>query len=124
MVQPPNLPIPDDDEQLTQWFDQYVDTVSTNSVHRPSGDQLYACPCCGYLTLSSRGNFEICNVCFWEDDGQDDHDANAVRGGPNGNLSLTQARQNFAEFGSNRQRDLPHVRKPRPDENPDSPAGV
>jgi hypothetical protein len=26
-------------------------------------------------------------VCFWEDDGQDDHDADLVRGGPNGALS-------------------------------------
>ncbi|WHO76586.1 MULTISPECIES: CPCC family cysteine-rich protein [Rhizobium] len=39
-------------------------------------------------------------VCFWEDDGQDDHDAELVRGGPNGPLSLVQARLNFAESGA------------------------
>ena len=47
------------------------------------------------LTLSERGGFEICSVCWWEDDGQDDADADVVRGGPNGDLSLTQARKNF-----------------------------
>jgi hypothetical protein len=43
--------------------------------------------------------FQICPVCFWEDDGQDDHDAEAIRGGPNYELSLSQARRNFAKFG-------------------------
>ncbi|TDB84637.1 hypothetical protein E1264_23975 [Actinomadura sp. KC216] len=60
----------------------------------------FPCPCCGYLTLDSRGNFDICDVCFWEDDGQDEHDADVVRGGPNGALSLTQARRNFAQIGA------------------------
>ncbi len=54
-----------------------------------------ACPCCGYATLSERGGWEICCVCSWEDDGQDNHNANVVRGGPNGKLSLTRARINF-----------------------------
>ena len=28
------------------------------------------CPCCGFMTfdVESRGNWEICPVCFWEDD--------------------------------------------------------
>ena len=34
----------------------------------------------------------MCPTCMWEDDGQDDHDADIVRGGPNSDLSLTQAR--------------------------------
>ena len=36
------------------------------------------CPCCGNLTLSARSRFEICPVCGWEDDGQDDADAHEV----------------------------------------------
>jgi len=55
-------------------------------------------------------------VCFWEDDGQDSHDADEVRGGPNGSLSLTQARQNFREFAASDRKSLQHVRKPRPEE--------
>jgi hypothetical protein len=53
------------------------------------------CPCCGYWTLSERGTFEICAECGWEDDGQDDADADVVRGGPNGALSLTAAREHY-----------------------------
>ena len=77
----------------------------------------FTCPCCGRRTLESfPGSYEICPVCFWEDDGQDSHDADEVRGGPNGSLSLTQARQNFREFAASDRKSLQHVRKPRPEE--------
>jgi len=56
------------------------------------------CPCCGYNTLKTRDNYEICFLCSWEDDGQDDEDANRVRGGPNGDYSLTEARENFKQY--------------------------
>ncbi|WP_171099328.1 CPCC family cysteine-rich protein [Ruegeria sp. HKCCD7255] len=29
------------------------------------------CPCCRLPTLRERGNYEICMVCWWEDNGQD-----------------------------------------------------
>ena len=61
--------------------------------------ELLPCPCCGYRTLDSLGAYEICVVCWWEDDGQDNDDADVVRGGPNGDLSLTQARVNFLKQG-------------------------
>lgn len=47
------------------------------------------CPCCGYPTLNERNAWNICAICFWEDDGQDDLDADQVYGGPNSNYSLT-----------------------------------
>ena len=50
--------------------------------------------------LQERGGDDICPVCFWEDDGQDDHDADTVRGGPNRNLSLSQGRTNYATYGA------------------------
>ncbi len=53
------------------------------------------CPCCGCRTLTERGAYDICPVCGWEDDGQDDADADVVRGGPNGRLSLAAARRAF-----------------------------
>jgi len=28
----------------------------------------FACPCCGYKTLSEQGSYLICPVCYWEDD--------------------------------------------------------
>jgi hypothetical protein len=76
----------------------------------------YRCPCCSHLTLCGRAGFEICPVCYWEDDGQDSHDADEVRGGPNGSLNLTQARQNFREFGATDRKFLQSVRRPRPEE--------
>jgi Cysteine-rich CPCC len=59
-----------------------------------------ACPCCGYVTLDERGHYDICDVCWWEDDGQDNDDADSVWGGPNLD-SLTRARANFIIYGIN-----------------------
>ncbi len=61
--------------------------------------ELLPCPCCGFKTLPEIAADEICQVCWWHDDGQTDHDADEVRGGPNADLSLTQARLNFIEHG-------------------------
>ncbi|HDS1039071.1 TPA: hypothetical protein QDZ42_002087 [Stenotrophomonas maltophilia] len=87
------------------------------------------CPCCGSRSLASRGGYDICPVCFWEDDGQDDDDADVVLGGPNGDLSLTDARANYRRFGASRMQDLRHVRQPLPQELPglivgNTPAGA
>ncbi|MER6540751.1 CPCC family cysteine-rich protein [Streptomyces sp900105755] len=74
--------------------------VSEESLSSPSNDAaggLIACPCCFQRTLEERANFEICPECGWEDDGQDDADAHIARGGPNGRLSLTQARLDYLE---------------------------
>lgn len=73
----------------------------------------HRCPCCHCLTLSALSAFEICPVCFWEDDGQLNDDAQMVRGGPNGNLSLAQAQANYKMIGACEQRALPYVRKPK-----------
>jgi hypothetical protein len=76
----------------------------------------YRCPCCRYKTLYERAGYEICKVCFWEDDGQDDHDADDVRGGPNGVLSLERARINFQTLGACDGKFVSNVRHPLPDE--------
>jgi hypothetical protein len=101
----------------TAWFERYCDTLDNASfvAERRAGER-HRCPCCRYRTLHTRGHFEICPVCFWEDDGQDEHDADIVRGGPNGTLSLTAARANFDDFGASERRSLSHVRRPLPDE--------
>jgi hypothetical protein len=75
--------------------------MTFRSILKPfSATAEYRCPCCLGRTLYARGRYEICPMCFWEDDGQDDHDADEVRGGPNGTLSLTEARLNFKQFGA------------------------
>jgi len=55
------------------------------------------CPCCGYPTLRHRHDYDTCNLCGWEDDGQDDADADEVLGRPNSDYSLTEARRNFID---------------------------
>lgn len=92
------------------------------NVNRGPKDGPYGCPCCGFMTLSERGTHEICPVCFWNDDGQDDHDADRVRGGPNRGISLTEARRNFHVYGASDERRIHHVRAPLPEEHP-SPSG-
>jgi hypothetical protein len=110
-------PKPEEIEQNLKWFHTYVDVLENLSVSEPpQAGVSYNCPCCGYKTLDDRGGFDICSVCFWEDDGQDDHDADIVRGGPNGALSLSQARANFQSFGACEKRHLENVRKPLPEE--------
>src|SRR5712671_3874409 len=88
---------PNDDPRMTDeellarrkaWFDFY--SLQGNVFAPPSGEK-YTCPCCGHTTLDERGAYEICSECGWEDDGQDDHDSDVVRGGPNGSLSLDAA---------------------------------
>jgi cysteine-rich CPCC protein len=63
---------------------------------------------------------ELCPVCWWEDDGQDgsegSHDAAEVRSTVNGDLSLSQARRNYAECGAAHPRFMRYVRKALPAE--------
>jgi len=76
-------------------FDEYL---KKNQIKLSDGIKKFTCPCCGFPTLNERGGYEICVLCKWEDDYQDDKDANEVLGGPNGKLSLTQARKNFQKY--------------------------
>jgi Cysteine-rich CPCC len=76
----------------------------------------YRCPCCHCKTLYGRAQDEICRVCYWHDDGQDEHDADLVRGGPNGLLSLRQAQANFSRYGASDQRFVFNVRTALPSE--------
>jgi hypothetical protein len=95
------------------WFHEYPARFETQPPDLP-----LRCPCCGCKTLDKRGDFDICSVCFWEDDGQDDYDADVVRGGPNGSLSLTQARANYRQFGACDEQMVCNVRPPRPEDLP------
>ena len=54
------------------------------------------CFCCGYFTLSNRRHFEICDVCFWEDDGVSEP---SEESGPN-HITLEKGRLNFSKFGA------------------------
>ena len=78
------------------------------------------CPCCGYLTLDARdppGTYDICKVCFWEDDPVQLRDP-TYEGGANV-VSLNQARENYRRYGVSERAYADAVRAPRPDEVPD-----
>ena len=82
--------------------------------------QHYQCPCCGYYTLDSRGGYDICPVCFWEDDHPGEifgQPAPERPEGPN-HVHLWQARENFLAFGASEERVKGYVRPPNPDEMP------
>lgn len=83
----------DDLLRRRQWFDRYL--KPQGGVTETGESALFTCPCCGYPTLHSHGSYEICSLCYWEDDGQDDPYADDVRGGPNHGYSLSEARANF-----------------------------
>lgn len=72
----------------------------------------YTCPCCGYKTLDEEppGTYNICSICFWEDDGvqYDDPD---YEGGAN-TPSLRKAQKNYLLFGACEEGCKEFVREP------------
>lgn len=82
------------------------------------GIVMFPCPCCGYLTLAEEppGTYEICDVCFWEDDYVQFKDE-SYRGGAN-DMSLEEARRNFKELGAKSREHVKLVRDPSPEEIP------
>jgi len=76
----------------------------------------FPCPCCGYKTFKHKpnGSYEICGVCYWEDDPiqleETDYEGGANR------VSLRQAQNNFQLFGACEEDMVKRVRKPAPDE--------
>jgi hypothetical protein len=81
-----------------------------------SAPSVSACPCCSYLTIAELGGYEICPVCYWEDDPvQTD---NPLPGGGANKESLSEARANFVAFGAIAKEYISRVRPPKPDELP------
>ena len=72
----------------------------------------YPCPCCGCLTFDAPpdGNYDICPVCFWEDDpiaSEYPDEACCCNG-----VSLSEARKNYAKFGACSEKVIDKCRKP------------
>ena len=102
----------------------------------------YRCLCCGYRTIGERGRFEICPICFWEDDpyilygkrneqgnitsvyyyndcDSEDYDGGDIldlESGTNHLLTLRQGRYNFRKFGAFAEDVKEFVRFPRSSE--------
>ncbi|MDX2253231.1 MAG: CPCC family cysteine-rich protein [Nitrospira sp.] len=80
---------------MKDWFLRYVQQVEERKDWAMYRNR-YLCPCCFMPTLNARAAYDVCKICDWEDDGQDSNDAAIIRGGPNGDYSLREARDNFA----------------------------
>jgi len=70
----------------------------------------FPCPCCGHVVFEESLCWEICPICFWEDDPVQVADP-WFEGGAN-KPSLIQAQQNYKSFGAMERRFTSNVRKP------------
>jgi len=78
----------------------------------------FRCPCCGNYTLpTGPGNYDVCPVCFWEDDPTQNRQPN-LRGGAN-LVSLFEAKENYDVFGACEERFIERVRTPFFEEKPE-----
>lgn len=68
-------------------------------------ESMVECRCCGHLSLHERGSYEVCPVCFWEDDGLQDLERMS---GPN-HMTLRDGKENFNRIGACSEDSLRHV---------------
>ncbi len=73
----------------------------------------YTCPCCGYKTLDDEHEYDICPICFWEDDLFQFENVDLLGANP---VSLIEAQQNFIKFGACEINMIKNVRKPNIDD--------
>lgn len=59
---------------------------------------LHPCPCCDFQTLEKRGSYDICRVCFWEDDGTTSSQAEHYSGV--NRMTLHEARASYQAVGA------------------------
>ena len=71
----------------------------------------FRCPCCMHFTLGSIAAYDICPICFWEDDGTTSEHGFS----PNG-ISLTEGQENYKKFGASKEHDRQYVRPAEPHE--------
>ena len=83
-------------------------------------DDRLPCPCCGHRTLTALDGYELCPVCFWEDDPRQSRDHDLVDGA-NGK-SLAESRRTYARIGAMDEVFLAKVRPVRPSEAGDAAA--
>lgn len=76
----------------------------------------FKCPCCEYYTINEvpPGTYEICPVCYWEDDDVQYIDPD-FEGGAN-DMNLNEAKKNYVKMGAIDSKFMKHVRKPFKDE--------
>ena len=70
------------------------------------------CACCGFNTIGEKGGYEICSICYWEDDPV--QEADPWFGGGANKPSLCQAQLNYQQYGAMEKRFTSNVVPPKP----------
>lgn len=87
-------------EEMLGFKSEYLENrcrqLGVDVVIEEVGPHLESCPVCGYRTLSRRGGFQVCRVCFWEDAG---HTEPEQFSGPN-HMTVGEARSLFHSVGA------------------------
>ncbi len=107
----PELSLTNYESYRLSFSDKYSENQLSETLEKYSNDELidivefqraqscgkFYCKCCGYNSLDEKpnGTYEICKICFWEDDSTQSNEPN-YKGGANP-VSLNQAKLNFME---------------------------
>jgi hypothetical protein len=75
--------------------------------YRKGKNGQFQCPCCLHYTLGGVACYDICPVCFWEDDGTTSEHGFS----PNG-IPLSEGQLNYQKIGASKERSLKYVRPP------------
>ncbi|MEM8864440.1 MAG: CPCC family cysteine-rich protein [Planctomycetota bacterium] len=70
----------------------------------------YSCYVCGYYTLESRCDWDVCPICFWEDDILADD--GLYEHSPANHMTIAEAKKNYIALGAVSQEYVSKVRKP------------
>jgi len=86
------------ENKFSYFTNSYLQAFLTNQLAQSitvkgDGPKLIACLCCGYKTLEGIG-WEICPVCFWEDDIRELHKISGAN-----QMTLSEAKGNFKQLG-------------------------
>lgn len=73
-------------------FEAYLRSTDAWVVKLRPRELKSTCPCCAFPTLGERGENDICPLCKWQDDIDEE------KSGANGDYTIQEARENFEQF--------------------------
>ena len=89
--------------------------VNRDLIKKKDEPKKYKCPCCGYYTFEKKERaYDICPVCFWEDDPFQYENPMMERGA--NHESLATARINYKHYSACDPEMRKYVRGPKKDE--------